>query len=104
VHVAVLKLVTEVHPFYVQHALNSEHCYRQARQYTHGVGNQDLGLTRMVWITIPLPPRPEQERIVMEIDRCLSIVREMEVELESSSLRVQHLRESVLAGALAPRH
>lgn len=103
VHVAVLKLVPEVHPFYVQHALNSEHCYRQSQLYTHGVGNQDLGLTRMVWITIPLPPRTEQDRIVAEVDRCLSLVCEVDRELELNLERAARLRESVLATALA-RH
>jgi len=44
VHVAVLKAVKSVNPFYLQYALNSNHCYKQAQKYTHGVGNQDLGL------------------------------------------------------------
>lgn len=96
VHVAVLKLCPNVNPFYVQHALNSEHCYRQAKQYTHGVGNQDLGLTRMVWITIPIPPHAEQDRIVAEVERRLSIVREVETEVDANLKRARVLRQAVL--------
>jgi len=101
VHVAVLKLCPNVNPFYVQHALNSEHCYRQAQQYTHGVGNQDLGLTRMVWITIPIPPRAEQNRIVAEVDRRLSIARAIEVEVDANLKRANLMRQAVLAKAFS---
>jgi type I restriction enzyme S subunit len=101
VHVAVLKLSADMNPFYVQHALNSAHCYRQAQQYTHGVGNQDLGLTRMVWITIPIPPRAEQDRIVAEVDRRFSIVGEVEVEVDANLARAQGLRNATLVRAFA---
>lgn len=103
VHVAVLKLVPSIHRFYLQHALNSPHCFRQAQQYTHGVGNQDLGLTRMVWITVPLPPLAEQERIVSEIDRCLSITVEIERELRTELQRAERLRSSLLSRVFAER-
>ncbi|MFO1278282.1 MAG: restriction endonuclease subunit S [Burkholderiaceae bacterium] len=102
VHVAVLKLAEPLHRFYVQHALNSQHCYRQAQEYTHGVGNQDLGLTRMVWITVPLPPQAEQARIVAEVDRHLSIIREVEAEVDANLQRAQALRQAVLAKSFQP--
>ena len=101
VHVAVIKLSKQVSPFYVQHALNSPHCYRQAQAYTHGVGNQDLGLTRMIWITIPLPPTAEQDRIVAEVDRRLSIVREIEAEMHGCEVRAERLREVALSRLFA---
>lgn len=101
VHVAVLKLAEPLQSFYVQHALNSQHCYRQAQEYTHGVGNQDLGLTRMVWITVPLPPLAEQARIVAEVDRHLSIIREVEVEVDVNLQRSQALRQATLTNAFS---
>ncbi|MGH8647254.1 MAG: restriction endonuclease subunit S, partial [Gammaproteobacteria bacterium] len=101
VHVAVLKLAESLLPFFIQHALNSQHCYRQAREYTHGVGNQDLGLTRMVWITVPLPPVVEQHRIVAEVDRLLSIVREVEAEVEGNLLRANRLRQAALKASFS---
>lgn len=101
VHVAVLKLAEPLQRFYVQHALNSQHCYRQAQEYTHGVGNQDLGLTRMVWITVPLPPLAEQVRIVAEVERHLSIIREVEAEVDTNLKRAQSLRQSTLSKAFS---
>ena len=99
VHVAVLKLASPLNSFFVQHALNSKHCYRQAQEYTHGVGNQDLGLTRMIWITIPLPPTTEQQRIVDEVDRRMSILRGVEAEVDANLQRAKALRQSILKGA-----
>jgi restriction endonuclease S subunit len=103
VHVAVLKLIDSLHRFYVQHALNSPHCYHQAQKYTHGVGNQDLGLTRMVWITLPIPPVAEQAEIVAEIDRSLSVVDATEKTIESALARATRLRQAILKRAFEGR-
>ena len=57
VHVAVLKVDRSViNPNYLAYALNSRPCYEQAQMYTRGATNNDLGLTRMVNIELPLPP------------------------------------------------
>jgi type I restriction enzyme, S subunit len=64
VHIALLKIKPEaVDSYFLAAALNSERCYRQARLMTHGTSNQDLGLTRMVKIRVPLPPLSEQREI-----------------------------------------
>jgi len=108
VHVAVLKLVDSADPFFIQHALNSPSCYRQSQRYTHGVGNQDLGLTRMVWITFGLPPTAEQKRIVEEVDLRLSVVDEIEGSVEAQLKRASRLRQSILKrafeGKLVPQN
>jgi type I restriction enzyme S subunit len=83
--------------------LNSPHCYRQAQKYTHGVGNQDLGLTRMVWITVPLPSTAEQIRVVAEIDRRLSLVREVETQVYANLTRAERLRQAILTTAFLGR-
>lgn len=101
VHVAVLKLIDSIEPFYLQQALNSSHCYKQSQQYTHGVGNQDLGLTRMVWITVPLPPLQEQKPILEEIDRRLSVTEELEATIETNLKRAERLRQTILQQAFA---
>ena len=99
VHVAVLKLVGPTDPFYVQHALNSSFCYAQAQRYTHGVGNQDLGLTRMVKIVLGLPPFPEQHRIVSEVERRLSVIDELEAAVAVNLKRTERLRQAILKRA-----
>ncbi len=55
-------------------------------------------------LPLPLPPRAEQDRIVAEVDRRLSIVREVEAEVDSNLTRAETLRRQVLSKAfVAPR-
>jgi len=105
--VAVLKLVDSVEGFYLQHALNSLHCYRQSQRYTHGVGNQDLGLTRMIWITVPIPPLEEQREIIRQIEQRLVVANQIEREVVANLKRSERLRQSILrkafSGKLVPQ-
>jgi type I restriction enzyme S subunit len=101
VHVAVLKLVDSIDRSYFQHALNSLHCYKQSQKYTHGVGNQDLGLTRMIWITLPLPPLKEQTLIVRLIEDLSSVVTALERQADENLKRADRLRESILKKAFS---
>lgn len=52
-------------------------------------------------LVLPLPPLDEQRRIVAEVDRRLSIVREAEAEVDRNLQRAQALREAVLRRAFA---
>jgi type I restriction enzyme S subunit len=99
VHVAVLKLARPLEPFYVQHALNSPFCHEQAQRFTHGVGNQDLGLTRMIRIVLSLPPLAEQKEIVAKIDHLQSITDEVERIVETNLRYAEHLRQTILRDA-----
>jgi len=101
VHVAVLKLLSNIEPFYLQHALNAPHCYRQSQNYTHGVGNQDLGLTRMIWISIPLPSIDEQRVIIQEIESRMSVAEEIERTVDTNLKRAEQLRQSILKQAFS---
>jgi type I restriction enzyme, S subunit len=106
VHVAVLKLVDSVHPFYVQHALNSPWCYAQSQKLTHGVGNKDLGLTRMISITLPLPSLSEQQEIskilmkkLSELELIQSKVFDVIQKKEKSEKYIQNMTSSILNSA-----
>jgi len=61
---------------------------------TAGQSNLTLELCRA--LPIPLPPFAEQSRIVAEVDRRLSIIREVESEVDASLQRGLRLRQSVL--------
>ncbi|MBN2239891.1 MAG: restriction endonuclease subunit S [Dehalococcoidales bacterium] len=108
VHVAVLKLCNNLEPFYVQHALNAPLCYSQSQQFTHGVGNQDLGLTRMVNIILALAPVREQSVVIEEIERRLSVIDKIEEIIENSLQQADRLRQSILKrafeGKLVPQN
>ncbi|MFZ3192894.1 MAG: restriction endonuclease subunit S, partial [Moraxellaceae bacterium] len=78
VHVAVLKLRLKLAvPDYVAFALNSHGCYEQAKLYTHGATNQDLGLTRMVKIWLALPSVKEQSAIVSFLNAATAKIDEL---------------------------
>ncbi len=49
-------------------------------------------------LVLPLPPLDEQHRIVAEVDRRRSIVREVEAEVDANLKRAHVLRQTVLAG------
>ncbi|WP_290524261.1 restriction endonuclease subunit S [Alcanivorax sp.] len=107
VHVAVLKVTESVNPFYLQHALNSPDCYVQSQKYTHGVGNQDLGLTRMVNIILPICSLEEQKAIVNKVDVINSELDSVEDCISKELKRAKTLRQSILkkafSGQLVPQ-
>jgi len=58
-----------------------------------------LNKSKFEALPIALPPSAEQIRIVAEVDRHLSIVREVEAEVETNLKRAQALRRATLAKA-----
>lgn len=55
----------------------------------------NTSLLESVWV--PVPPIAEQARIIAEVDRHLSIIREVEAEVDAKLQRAQALRQAVLA-------
>lgn len=82
---------------FVAHALMTESimawAIRKAKT-TAGQTNLTLDLCRR--LPIPLPPLAEQERIVAEVDRRLSLIRGVQAEVDANLKRAQALRQSVL--------
>jgi type I restriction enzyme S subunit len=66
---------------------------------TAGQSNLTLELCRA--LPVPVAPLAEQERIVAEVDRRLSLVRTVEAEVDANLKRAQALRQSVLGKAFA---
>ena len=65
----------------------------------YGQGRPHLGFEQLAAAPIALPPLAEQHSIVAEVDRRLSIVREVEAEVDANLKRAQALRQAVLAKA-----
>lgn len=71
--------------------------FRKLGSITTNIGH--LTLEKLKAAPFPLPPFAEQNRIVAEVDRRLSIVREVEAEVDANLKRAQSLRQSILAKA-----
>jgi type I restriction enzyme S subunit len=64
-------------------------------------GQSGVSGTDVKAIPIPLPSMAEQTRIVAEVDRHLSIIREVEAEVDTNLKRAHALRQATLAKAFA---
>jgi len=84
---------------YLNAALNCQPTRARVKDVLHGIGRPRLSLGEIRSIALPIPPAAEQHRIASEIDRRLSIVRELNAEIEADLSRAQALRQSILAAA-----
>ena len=66
-----------------------------------GSGVKHLRVGDVERLPVPLPPVAEQTRIVAEVDRHLSIIREVEAEVDANLQRAQALRQATLARAFS---
>jgi type I restriction enzyme S subunit len=66
-------------------------------------GQHNVSMTVLAKAAIPVPPVAEQARIVAEVDRHLSIIREVEAEVDSNLQRAKALRQAALAKAFEVR-
>ncbi|NQZ59282.1 MAG: restriction endonuclease subunit S, partial [Lentisphaeraceae bacterium] len=97
VHVAVLQIPNDkVYDKYMALSLNSPHCYKQSQKFTHGIGNKDLGLTRMIKITMPFPPLAEQHRIVAKVDELMALCDSLKSRLSEVKQTQVHLADAVV--------
>ena len=67
----------------------------------HGGTMEILNLGIVKALPVCLPPMAEQTRIVAEVDRHLSIIREVEAEVDANLKRAQALRQATLAKAFS---
>jgi type I restriction enzyme, S subunit len=101
VHLAVLRIEKErLDRRYIELALNSPHCYEQSQHYTQGISNFDLGLTRMIKITVPIPPLTEQHRIVAKVDELMALCDQLEASLAAGDDTRRRLLDALLAEAI----
>ena len=77
--------------------------YRETRRIGSGNNQPALNKSRVQEIFLPLPPLSEQERIVAEVERRLSVVQQAEATVEASLARAERLRQSILKQAFSGR-
>ena len=62
-------------------------------------GHQRISMSDLYPLTLPLPPVAEQQRIVSEVERRLSVIEELESAVQANLIRADRLRQAILARA-----
>lgn len=76
---------------------NGRHEIEQVSSSTSGLHTLSTGKVRR--LSLPLPPLSEQKQLVVEIDRRLTIFRQVETDVDVNLKRAQAFRQSVLQRA-----
>ena len=84
---------------YLRHFLELN--YEEMRKVASGGVQPNLNLSLVRSVCVPLPTLVEQSRIVAKVDRHLSIIREVEAEVDTNLKRAQALRQATLAKAFS---
>ena len=95
---------SKVQPEYLEIALNAPKVVDAIDRHKAGISESGVSLThdKLGSVLIPLPSREAQVAIVAEVDRHLSIIREVEAAVDANLQRAQALRQATLAKAFAP--
>jgi type I restriction enzyme S subunit len=75
----------------------------QWKRYIYGQGRPHLSFEQLRMTAILLPPFAEQQRIIAEVERRLSVVEEIETVVNANFQRGSRLRQSVLQEAFEGR-
>jgi len=87
--------------FFEIYLASAEHGQAQWKRYIYGQGRPHLSFEQLRMTAVPLPSLGEQERIVSEVERCLSVVEELEAVVNANLQRATRLRQSILQQAFS---
>jgi type I restriction enzyme, S subunit len=99
-HVALVRPVySQLSPYLYFWIISPSQGRRQLEKYAYGMGKPGLNLTNLRELMIALPPLEEQQRIVEEVERRLSVVEEVEATIKANLKRAERLRQAILKQA-----
>ena len=94
---------TDIQPKLVSwwgNSFGKDYFLREGKQTTNLAS---INLTKLGAFPVPLPPSAEQHRIVVEVDRHFSLIRETETQVDANLQRAERLRQSILSAAFTGR-
>jgi type I restriction enzyme S subunit len=90
----------------IQYSISSQPIQNWLNRRTRGIAYTGINIATLKQTPIPLPPLAEQERIVAEVERRLSVVTAVEQTITANLSRAERLRQSILhrafTGQLVP--
>ena len=86
-------------PNLLMYWLNSSWTLARVRSLTGGSASPHLNVGEVKMFPVPLAPLAEQEQIVSEVERRLSVIEELEAAVEANLTRAARLRQSILGKA-----
>ena len=88
-------------PQFLKYYLNSPEGYRRMTGKMTGTAIKRIILRNIKEAAVPVPPLAEQERIVAEVERRLSVVEELSALVTANLQRATRLRQSILQQAFS---
>jgi type I restriction enzyme S subunit len=99
-HVALVRPVDSSLSEYIYYwIVCSSYGRRELERVAYGAGKPGLNLDNLRELMVAVPPLPEQSRIVAEVERRLSVIDEMEMQVEANLKRAERLRQAILKRA-----
>ena len=88
-------------PNLLMYWLNSPDLLARVRSLTGGSASPHLNVGEVKSFPVPVTPVAEQNAIVAEVERRLSVIEELEATAEANFTRADRLRQSILSGAFS---
>jgi hypothetical protein len=79
----------------IMHWLNSSFILSRVKKLSTGSASPHLNVGEVQIFDMPIPPAAEQQRIFAEVERCLSVVEELEAAVNANQ-RATRFRQSIL--------
>jgi type I restriction enzyme S subunit len=98
VSLAHLSPLKNISPFYLLHFINSPLAKKQFNKRLKGSGVPNLHLEEIREVEIPLPPLPEQQRIVSILDEAFAAIEKAKTNAEQNLKNTKELFDSYLQG------
>ena len=103
VDVSIVRLDASVHPKWFIYVFNSPSVRSQINKYKTGTTRGRISRKNLKKVNLPLPPAPEQQRIVAKLEELFSELDDSVANLEAARARLQTYRQSLLKHAFEGR-